>query len=354
MSDHNIPALVLVSGFLGSGKTTLIVRAAAILRNRGLRVAAIMNDQDSGLVDTKFAEMEQMNAREVAGGCFCCRFSDLLDAADQLSAYRPNVIFAEPVGSCIDLSATILQPIKAFHRDTFRLAPLSVLVDPALANKVYGAEADPNVGYLFRNQLAEADLVCLTKSDLYSGTPVLPVPVDFTLSAKTGDGVENWLNEVLASTRIVGAHLLEVDYGLYADAEAALGWLNLHADVELFQPLSPAELAGPLLDKLDQSLTGAHITIAHLKVFDQTAAGYIKASICANGCEPVADGDLLCEPANRHELVINLRAIADPDELQNIVNHALGAIAGSVHVRYSGAFRPAPPEPEHRLSSVVI
>src|SRR6476646_1472867 len=106
MSDHNIPVLVLVSGFLGSGKTTLIVRAAAILRNRGLRVAAIMNDQDSGLVDTKFAEMERMDAREVAGGCFCCRFSDLLDAADQLTAYRPDVIFAEPVGSCIDLSAT--------------------------------------------------------------------------------------------------------------------------------------------------------------------------------------------------------------------------------------------------------
>jgi hypothetical protein len=353
MSDHNIPVLALVGGFLGSGKTTLIVRAAAILRNRGLRVAAIMNDQDSGLVDTKFAEMERMDAREVAGGCFCCRFSDLLDAADQLTAYRPDVIFAEPVGSCIDLSATILQPLKAFHRDTFRLAPLTVLVDPALANKVYDAEADPNVGYLFRSQLAEADLVCLTKADLYSGTPVLPVPVDFRLSAKTGNGVENWLNEILASSRVVGAHLLDVDYSQYAEAEAALGWLNLHADVELTQPLSPAELAGPLLEELDQSLTAARISIAHLKVFDQTTAGYIKASICANGCEPVPDGDLLCEPASRHELVINLRAIADPDKLQNVVNRALEGIAGSVRVRYSGAFRPGPPKPEHRLSSVI-
>lgn len=354
MSDHNIPALVLVSGFLGSGKTTLIVRAAAILRNRGLRAAAIMNDQDNGLVDTKFAEVEQMNAREVAGGCFCCRFSDLLDAAEQLRAYRPDVIFAEPVGSCIDLSATILQPLKAFHHDTFRLAPLTVLVDPALAHRVYGAEADPNVSYLFRNQLAEADLVCLTKADLYFGPPQLPVPVDFRLSAKTGDGVENWLNEVLAGSRIVGAGLLDVDYGLYADAEAALGWLNLHADVETAQPLSPAELAGPLLEKLDESLTAARISIAHLKIFDQTTSGYIKASICANGCEPVADGDLLCEPASRHELVINLRAIADPDILQNIVNRALDGIAGSVHPRYSSAFRPAPPKPEHRLSSVVL
>jgi hypothetical protein len=353
MAKHMTPKLVLVGGFLGAGKTTLILRAAEILRKRGLRVAVIMNDQDSGLVDTKYAEAMELSAQEVAGGCFCCRFSDLLEAAGRLAAHDPHVIFAEPVGSCIDLSATIMQPLKAFHRDEYRVAPLTVLFDPELAAKVYRNEADANVSYLFRHQLAEADLVCATKLDLHSGPPDIPVPVDLRLSAKTGEGIEDWLKEVLEGGRVVGARLIEVDYRQYADAEAALGWLNLHAEVELGRPLSPASLAGPLLDDLDRALTAAGISIAHLKVFDRAASGFIKASICANGDEPVPDGDLLAEPERRHELAINLRAIADPDELQSIVRRALAGIAGSVDVKHAGAFRPAPPRPEHRFDQTV-
>ena len=75
--------LVLVGGFLGSGKTTLIIRAASLLRQRGKRVGVILNDQDAGLVDTRLAEAAGLPSKEVAGGCFCCRFGDLLDAADQ-------------------------------------------------------------------------------------------------------------------------------------------------------------------------------------------------------------------------------------------------------------------------------
>ena len=94
-----------------------------------------MNDQDAGLVDTKLALAHHFETREVSGGCFCCHFSDLMDAAEQLLSYEPDVILAEPVGSCIDLSATILQPLKAFHHQEYRLAPLTVLVDPSTADQ---------------------------------------------------------------------------------------------------------------------------------------------------------------------------------------------------------------------------
>ena len=108
MANDKIPIFALVGGFLGSGKTTLILRAAALLREQGLRVAVITNDQDSGLVDTKLSEAQELRTGEVAGGCFCCRFSELLDAAEQLTAFRPDVIFAEPVGSCVDIYCALL------------------------------------------------------------------------------------------------------------------------------------------------------------------------------------------------------------------------------------------------------
>lgn len=337
---------MLVSGFLGSGKTTLILKAAQLLAARGLRVAVIMNDQDAGLVDTRFAKARDVSAEEVAGGCFCCQFADLVDAAERLRVHDPDVIFAEPVGSCIDLSATVVHPLKTLHREDLRVAPLTVLVDPRLAAQVFAGRAGEDVSYLFRNQLTEADILCASKSD--TAPPPLDLNVDYRLSAKTEAGVEAWLEDVLSGRRVAGARRLTVDYGRYAAAEAALGWLNLHADVLLSQALNPAMVAGPLLDALDAALTAAGIRIVHLKVFDGAATGYVKASLCVNGGEPDPDGDLLADAAPAHELVINLRAEGDPATLRSIVKSAMTAIPGDVTIKHFEAFRPAPPKPQHR------
>jgi hypothetical protein len=327
--------LVLVGGFLGAGKTSLILRAAEVLRARGQRPAAILNDQDTGLVDTRLAESAGVPAREVAGGCFCCRFGDLIDAAGALLRFHPDVIFAEPAGSCIDVSATVLQPLKAFHAGTYRLAPLSVLVDPGRAG-----------GYLIENQVAEADIVVSSKADLY---PDVAPAADFHVSAKTGEGVQAWLDEVLSCRRVAGSRILEVDYDRYAEAEAALGWVNLHADLHLREAASPSAVAGPLLDKLESALP----EIAHVKIFDRAPTGYVKAAICAKGAEPVAEGDLLADAECEHELVINVRAPADPDALRAAVARALDGIDGRVDMRHASAFRPGYPRPEHRFGSVV-
>src|SRR5262249_36099443 len=61
---------------------------------------------------------------EVSGGCFCCKFDDLIGAMDRLmSEGHPDLLLGEPVGSCTDLSATVMQPLKALHEDRYRLAP---------------------------------------------------------------------------------------------------------------------------------------------------------------------------------------------------------------------------------------
>ncbi len=347
MSGH--PTIALVGGFLGAGKTTLIATAAHLLQQRGMRPAVITNDQSAGLVDAGFLRGSGFDTREVTGGCFCCRFSDLMDSADQLRSYNPDIIFAEPVGSCIDLSSTTIQPLKAYHEGNFRIAPLTVLFDPGLAMQVFEGHADPDVEYLFRNQLEEADILCATKADLYP-LPDLPFPVDFSLSAKTGAGVDHWLDQIINITRVPGSKLLTVDYERYAGAEAAMGWLNLHVHIDLNHPLSPALLAGPLVDHLEAKLTAAGIHICHLKIFDRAPSGFIKLSLCANLPEPQLDGDLLADPGLHHELALNLRAIAEPGELAEIVLDALAQIQGKIQILHHSAFKPAPPKPEYRFS----
>ena len=347
------PILVLVGGFLGSGKTTLLLRAAARLRDRGLRTAIITNDQGGELVDTRLVNASGFAAEEIAGGCFCCHFSDFISAAERLRLFHPDVIFAEPVGSCMDISATILQPLKQLYGNRFRLAPFTVLADPERARQLLQPEADVHFSYLFRNQLEEADLVCFTKADLYSDFPELSGVAALRLSARTGEGVNEWLDYVLAGDGTAVGRLLDIDYSKYAEAEAALGWLNWRADFRPKPPLAPATVVGPFLDFLAESLGQAGIEIAHLKMLDQASTGYIKVSICQSGEEPVVDGDLLASPSRQHELVLNLRAKAAPELLDALVGQATAELPGTVSVVHRQSFRPSRPVPQHRYTTVV-
>ena len=348
------PSLILVGGFLGAGKTTLVLAAGTRLRLAGKQVGIILNDQGGELVDTRLAEAAGFTAREVTGGCFCCRFSEFMAVADSLAVSgAPEFILAEPVGSCMDLSATILQPIKRHYGDRYRLAPLTVLVDPARAGELLQPDADPLTSYLFRKQIEEADLVRFSRADLHRSFPRIPGVDARPLSAQTGAGVSEWLDEVLTWNGAPGARLLDIDYGRYAEAEAALGWLNWRGECRLNRAITPAALIGPLVAELDRLLSDVGIRIAHLKIFAHSVNGHLKASVCRNGGRPAVVGALDAPPATRYTLTINLRAAGDPNALRSIVDQAVRDLPGRFRVDHAEAFRPSAPVPEYRLQEVV-
>jgi G3E family GTPase len=104
--------IVLLGGFLGAGKTTAIARLARCFQDRGLKVGIITNDQADELVDTLTLQSQGFAVDQVAGACFCCHFNALThSAAALLERESPQVILAEPVGSCTDLVATVIRPL---------------------------------------------------------------------------------------------------------------------------------------------------------------------------------------------------------------------------------------------------
>ncbi len=194
-------------------------------------------------MDTKLLAEKGLNVREVAGSCFCCNFKGLIDAAEGLRSLDADVLIGEPVGSCTDLSATILQPLKDKFRGQFEISPLSVLADPQRLGEVLSDSQDAlhtSAAYIFRKQLEEADLVVVNKIDTVSPEEQgrlerliaerLPQAVVRFLSARTGEGLEAWLDEVLANQQ-AGSRIVDVNYDTYAEGEAVLGWLN--ADIQL-------------------------------------------------------------------------------------------------------------------------
>jgi len=144
---------------------------------------------------------------EITGGCFCCRFTSLTDAADRLTRdARPDVFLAEPVGSCTDLRATVQYPLRRMYQDNYRIAPLSVLVDPVRAARMLGLEQghvfSAKVQYIYEKQLEEADIIVINKSDLLTPERAAAleaaVKIRFpqadvvTVSARSGAALETW------------------------------------------------------------------------------------------------------------------------------------------------------------------
>ena len=339
------PWLALVGGFLGAGKTTLILAAAHELKRRGMRAAAILNDQGHGLVDTHFTRANGVLAGEVTGGCFCCRLSDLITAARDLATASPDVIFAEPVGSCTDISATTIRPLLRDHFDEFRLAPYSVLIDPARAVELDAIDMNDDLGFLFRKQIEEADLVCWTKSDIRA-IPDSVFPHARRLSAKTGEGVAAWVDEILSGELAAGNTILEIDYARYARAEAALAWLNLDLTFDAPQPLTPALIIGPLMDEISTELVQSGAAVAHLKITGECASGVLKAALCGNTGDPELEGALDASPALRHQLRVNLRARGAPSLVGDIVRRAVERLPGEIRIARYACFQPAAPKPE--------
>lgn len=345
------PWIVVVGGFLGAGKTTLILAAARELERLGKRCVVIMNDQGSELVDTHLADLHGLQSGEVTGGCFCCRLSDLIDAAEKLRSFSPDVIFAEPVGSCTDLLATVLRPLQEYQH-LYKIAPFTVLVDPGQADALLHESADPNLNFLFRKQIEEADIICFNKADLHPARPQISGRTMRQLSAATGVGVSAWLHEVLSGTLTNNCDTLDIDYQQYAQAEAALAWLNLQATLKPVSPVTPAMAIGPFMDSLDVSLAAAGISIVHLKMIATSPTGFVKAAMCGNGQEPQVEGALDDSPSSRLELLLNLRALGPAQTVREVVESNLMQLKGTLEDLNLDCFTPAAPMPERRVNGL--
>jgi len=243
--------IILTGGFLGAGKTTLLWKTAQHFMNDGKRIGLLTNDQAPELVDTALLSKNDFKVAEVSGSCFCCNFNGFLSSLRQVKAEsQAEVILAEPVGSCTDLSATIVQPLKELMHSEFTVSPFSVLADPKMLRDILkggNAGLHPSSAYIYRKQLEEADIILITKTDLLDTTEVEQLKKDvnivfsdsevFLISSKTGSGVEEWIEYVLNNDK-AGRRIVDVNYDTYAEGEAVLGCLTAKLHLKECKPLT--------------------------------------------------------------------------------------------------------------------
>ncbi len=365
--------LVFVGGFLGAGKTTLLKRAAELLLEAQGNVGLITNDQAENLVDTQILADAGGSVEEVAGGCFCCRFDQLLDASDRLIKERdPDVILGEPVGSCTDVSATVIAPLQRLHGDRFTVAPFTVLVDPRRLRQALLAPPSErgfsdDVVYIFAKQLQEAEIVLLNKTDLLEPGELAtfeallreraPQARLLAISALTGDGVATWLEAIGAlgsgpRTEANPQILEEIDYDRYAAGEAELGWLNLTAELDVPGGFSSRDVVDAVLQPFGDAAREGGFEVAHVKLTLVNADTFCHANLVSADRPPAIRGAAKFAGGSTR-LILNARVPMAPDELEFVAKGALARALGQdgvVSIRQVRSLSPAYPDPTHRLA----
>lgn len=354
--------LHLVGGFLGSGKTTAIIQVCKRLLRTGKKVGVITNDQGKYLVDTAFFRLEDVPAVEVAGGCFCCHYTDLDQKLSEfMGTIRPEVVLAEAVGSCADLVATVLKPLSHFRGSELNPVSLSVFTDARLLLHFLRKDAMPfsdEVVYIFEEQIEEAGLVVINKIDLLSPAAVeevqglfsqaYPMKNAILQNSLVEGGVKAWLDWLSSQAEPWGGTTLDIDYLRYGEGEARLAWYDaqvhlLVADGDVSVVLKA--LIGMVLGELQ----ACNARVGHLKWLIEGESAGVKLSFLALP-DLAWEQNLPARVGKQARILINARVEMSADELRALFWKAFERAGGAVQVEDESVFHPAQPRPTHRLA----
>lgn len=359
--------ILIAGGFLGAGKTSLLWEAARRLAGKGLCAGLITNDQAPGLVDSALLSREGVRVAEVSGSCFCCNFNGFINAVQTLrSEIEPDVIIAEPVGSCTDLSATIMQPLKKFWKQELEVAPLSVVADPSRLGPILNggtAGLHPDAAYIYRKQLEESDVILIAKTDLLTPESLAmlkkrtakayPAATVIGISSLTGEGIDEWLEEV-SNRKEAGVRLADVDYDIYAHGEAVLGWLNgalrLNGTPDTNWDAFTYDFLAAMAERFDKAGCG----VGHVKVIAENGDQYVAGNLTGKAETLAVRGS--AGKGDAIKLIVNARVETTPGELDKLVKESLDAVTKDRYGVETLAWRflmPGRPQPTHRFVEVV-
>ena len=166
--------------------------------------------------------------------------------------------------------------------------------------------------------------------------------------------------DLITTTEQVARTAMQVDYQVYADGEALLGWLNCTAQLKARQAFAADALLEELAGAIQTHLRGVKAQVAHLKMTLSPDASQPEiiagVSLVRNDFVPEPSFHL-AEPVTDGQLIINLRAEAAPDVLGTAVRDGLAAAAKKFptlqatldHLEH---FRPGKPTPTYHIGKL--
>ena len=349
----------LISGFLGSGKTTAIQTACTILQAAGKKVAVITNDQGIKLVDTGYFESSSIPNRQVINGCFCCNYASLDEQITSLiQTSDPDIIFAESVGSCTDIVATVMKPLLQSMKDV--TVSVSTFADARLLQMLYITQKqlfNDEVQYIYAKQLEEAQHIVVSKIDLITTRELdlirqllkdkYPFKKITGINGTNNKSTLQWLDALHEPVENNKPASLNIDYDIYGAGEAMLAWLD--AELSIFSQTKKAkQTAIQLVQAIHQNIKERGLAIGHLKflIDDTIKISYTATAEDLRNTEHEASSSAL--------LLVNARIQTSPENLSRLTNQAIQQTetdTGCTIIKESfSAFKPGFPKPLYRIA----
>jgi len=187
-----------IAGFLGAGKTTLMIRLGKGLGEAGRKVAIIVNEVGEVGVDGEVINAYGLRAVEITEGCICCSLSGSLQNTLRLIAkeYQPDFVLIEPTGLAL--------PNKVNSIIRTSMVELERNVSVALVDAYRAGNLFRETKAFFGRQIAGVNAVAINKIDLVDEARLIEVDGLIRelepgvrivhISAKNGDGVKDLMS----------------------------------------------------------------------------------------------------------------------------------------------------------------
>lgn len=158
--DRKNMKVMIIGGFLGSGKTTAIQRISRQLSDAGKRTAIIVNEIGEIGLDGDTLNIPGITTRELTSGCICCTLKISMQYTLQTleEEFRPDIVIIEPTG--IAFPGQIREEIEVMGLSELSFSPVVTLVDPGR----FGTEAK-EIPKFIETQVKEAEILGINKVD---------------------------------------------------------------------------------------------------------------------------------------------------------------------------------------------
>jgi G3E family GTPase len=159
--------LLLITGFLGSGKTTLVIRLAKAVMGHECRTAILVNEIGEIGIDNQLMRQLDLNVWELLGGCICCTLSgDLVTTLQQLDRdYQPDLVILEPSGAADPTG--VLKALPYYRGNPLESIRTIAILDPLRLEMLYEVMTP-----LIAAHIQHADVILISKCDLASESEI--------------------------------------------------------------------------------------------------------------------------------------------------------------------------------------